>query len=254
MVQHERSDAGPFSKRQTVSRIPTRPKSFHITGRTFADKQERLRKQMRRLRLLCPLLRLHILLLLSQGRSPTQIPDWLLCSRSSIYEATACWWQGWRPDQKQEADASSVIRIAPALRRSVWALLGKSPDADGWCRTRWNFATLALSLQARRGIQVSAETMRQVLTPGTNENTTWRVPGTGAPERFTIVSDHTKRINSSGLCSTHWNFVIRRVAMTASMWSRTTKKFTKRKPSSSGWRLILTLNCSGCRLIVHGPT
>jgi putative transposase len=123
--------------------------------------QARLREQMRRLRLLCPLLRLHILLLLSQGRSPTEIADWLLCSRSSIYEATACWRQGWRPDQRQEADASSVIRLAPSLRRSLLALLGKSPGAYGWCRTRWSCATLALSLQARRGIQVSAETMRR---------------------------------------------------------------------------------------------
>jgi hypothetical protein len=46
--------------------------------------QARLRKQMRHLRLLCPLLRLPILLLLSQGRSPTEIADWLFCSRSSI--------------------------------------------------------------------------------------------------------------------------------------------------------------------------
>ena len=40
-----------------------------------STQQARLRKQMRRLRLLCPLLRLHILLLLSQQRSPTEIAD-----------------------------------------------------------------------------------------------------------------------------------------------------------------------------------
>jgi putative transposase len=125
--------------------------------------QARLRKQMRRLRLLGPLLRLHILLLLSQGRSPTEIADWLLCSRSSIYEAAASWRRGWRPDQIQEADVSSVLRLAPSLRRSLLALLGKSPGAYGWCRTRWSCATLALSLQARRGLCVSAETVRRWL-------------------------------------------------------------------------------------------
>jgi transposase len=125
--------------------------------------QARLRKQMRRLRLLCPLLRLHILLLLSQGRSPTEIADWLLCSRSSIYEAAASWRRGWRPDQRQEADVSSVIRLAPSLRRSLLALLGQSPGVYGWCRTRWSCATLALSLEARRGLCVSAETVRRWL-------------------------------------------------------------------------------------------
>lgn len=128
-----------------------------------AAEQARLRQQMRRLRLLCPLLRLHILLLLSQGHSPTEIADWLLCSRSSIYEAAACWRQGWRPEQRQEADASSVLGLAPSLRRSLLTLLNKSPGAEGWCRTRWSCATLALSLHTRRGIQVSAETMRRRL-------------------------------------------------------------------------------------------
>jgi hypothetical protein len=49
-----------------------------------AYEQARIREQMRRLRLLCPLLRLPILLLLAQQRSPTEIADWLLCSRSSV--------------------------------------------------------------------------------------------------------------------------------------------------------------------------
>jgi putative transposase len=43
------------------------------------------------------------------------------------------------------------------------ALLTKSPTAEGWCRTRWSCATLALSLEARRGLHVSAETIRRWL-------------------------------------------------------------------------------------------
>src|SRR4051794_17116335 len=117
---------------------------------------------MRRLRLLCPLLRLHILLLLAQHRSPTEIADWLLCSRSSVYEVAACWRQGWRPGRIQEAEeVRSVVILAPALRRSVLALLGKSPMAYGWCRTRWSCATLALSLEARRGLRVPGENVRR---------------------------------------------------------------------------------------------
>jgi len=119
---------------------------------------------MRRWRLLCPLLRLHILLLLSQHRSPTDIADWLLCSRSSVYEVAACWRQGWKPGLLLDTDESpAALALAPALRRSLLALLGRPPAAYGWCRTRWSCATLALSLEARRGLRVSAETVRRWL-------------------------------------------------------------------------------------------
>jgi transposase len=119
---------------------------------------------MRQLRLLCPLLRLHIVLLLAQHRSPTEIAEWLLCSRSSVYEVATAWRQGWRPGQKEPtAEGDSSLLLAPSLRRSLLALLAKSPMADGWCRTRWSCATLALSLEARRGLRVSAETVRRWL-------------------------------------------------------------------------------------------
>jgi transposase len=127
-----------------------------------AGEQIRIRQQMRRLRLLCPLLRLHILLLLAQRRSPTEIADWLLCSRSSVYEAVACWRQGWQPWETTE-DMARPFALASSLRRSLLALLRKSPAVEGWCRTRWSCATLALSLEARRGLHVSAETVRRWL-------------------------------------------------------------------------------------------
>jgi transposase len=116
---------------------------------------------MRRLRLLCPLLRLHILLLLAQHRTPTEIADWLLCSRSSVYEVAHAWRRGWRPGQAEEP--ASAWAFLPSIRRSLLALLAKPPSAYGWCRTRWSCATLALSLQARRGVRVSAETIRRWL-------------------------------------------------------------------------------------------
>jgi transposase len=126
-----------------------------------SSEQAQMRAQIRRLRLLCPLLRLHILLLLSQHRSPTEIADWLLCSRSSVYEAVACWRQGWRPERMQASEKLSSVLLALSLRRSWLALLAKPPAAYGWCRVRWSCATLALSLEARRGLRVSAETVRR---------------------------------------------------------------------------------------------
>jgi transposase len=53
--------------------------------------------------------------------------------------------------------------LTPSLNRSVLALLKTAPRAYGWCRTRWSCATLVVELQVRRGITVSAETMRHWL-------------------------------------------------------------------------------------------
>jgi len=54
-------------------------------------------------------------------------------------------------------------RLTPSLKRSVLALLKAAPRALGWCRTRWSCAALATELQIRRGIEVSAETIRSWL-------------------------------------------------------------------------------------------
>ena len=53
--------------------------------------------------------------------------------------------------------------MTPSLNRSVLALLKPAPRALGWGRTRWSCATLAVELQGRRGIAVSAETLRHWL-------------------------------------------------------------------------------------------
>jgi Winged helix-turn helix len=58
---------------------------------------------------------------------------------------------------------SRTTGLLPPLRRSLLALLKAPPRADGWCRTRWSCATLAATLQAKRGIVPSAETMRRWL-------------------------------------------------------------------------------------------
>src|SRR5262249_75306 len=62
-----------------------------------------------------------------------------------------------------EARRARVRVLTPTLQRSLLAVLGTVPWACGWCRTRWSGATLALELQARRGVRVSAETIRRWL-------------------------------------------------------------------------------------------
>jgi putative transposase len=113
------------------------------------------------------LLALHIVLLCATGRSPTEVAAVLFCSRSSVYRTVRAYRAGTLglacDDQGRLAAPVRTTVLTPALQRSVLALLKAVPQTYGWCRTRWSCATLALTLQTKRGITVSAETMRRWL-------------------------------------------------------------------------------------------
>jgi putative transposase len=113
------------------------------------------------------LLALHILLLCAAGRTPTTIAAVLFCSRSSVYRTVHAYRTGklsWEHDaQGRLLLPVRTTVLLPTLRRSLLALLKTPPRAYGWCRTRWSCATLALTLEAKRGLTVSAETMRRWL-------------------------------------------------------------------------------------------
>ena len=64
---------------------------------------------------------------------------------------------GWEHDnQGQLLPRVRTTVLLPTPRRSLLALLKVPPRAYGWCRTRWSSATLALTLQAKWRITVSA--------------------------------------------------------------------------------------------------
>jgi len=113
------------------------------------------------------LLAFHILLLCAAGRSPTEIAAFLFCSRSSVYRIVRAYRAGSlgiRVDP--EGQLSIAVRLTvlmPWLLRSLGAVLKAAPRTYGWCRTRWSCATLAATLQAKHGIEVSAETVRRWL-------------------------------------------------------------------------------------------
>jgi putative transposase len=113
------------------------------------------------------LLALHILLLCASGHNPTEIATVLFCSRSSVYRTVRAYRAG---ALGLECDAQGRLVppvrttvLLPTLRRSLLAMLKRPPRAYGGWRTRWSCATLALTLQASRGMTVSAETMRRWL-------------------------------------------------------------------------------------------
>jgi transposase len=127
--------------------------------------QVRMRTELRRARY-GYLLALHLLLLCAAGRTPSEVASVLFCSRSSVYRIVRAYRAGTLTfaDGSERATQQSWRRLlTPSLKRSVLALLKTAPRALGWCRTRWSCATLAVELQVRRGIAVSAETMRHWL-------------------------------------------------------------------------------------------
>ena len=108
------------------------------------------------------LLAVHVLLLCSAGRTPTEIATSLFCSRSSVYRIVTAYREHAFEEWFNTVPAT-VSWLSPSLRRSLVALLKKVPSAYGWCRTRWSCATLAVQLKIQRGLEVSASTMRRWL-------------------------------------------------------------------------------------------
>jgi transposase len=101
----------------------------------------------------------HILLLLSVGKNPTEISEFLFCSRSSVYRTA----RAYRHGQLDWQRAATADETAPGLRRwqrKLRSLIKQPPRFFGWCRVRWSCATLALTLAVLSGIELSRETVR----------------------------------------------------------------------------------------------
>jgi len=130
------------------------------------EEQAQMRAVLRRMRY-GYLLAFHILLLCAVGRTPTEIAAFLFCSRSSVYRIVRAYRAGSLGVQIDEDGQLSITLqtsvLMPWLTRSLGALLKVAPRAYGWCRTRWSCATLAATLKAKHGVEVSAETVRRWL-------------------------------------------------------------------------------------------
>jgi transposase len=130
------------------------------------EEQAQMRAILRRARY-GYLLAFHILLRCAAGRTPTEIAAFLFCSRSSVYRIVRAYRAG-RLGSPIDHDGQLSIAVQstilmPWLTRSLGALLKQAPRAYGWCRARWSCATLAMTLQAKHGIEVSAATVRRWL-------------------------------------------------------------------------------------------
>ena len=112
------------------------------------------------------LLALPLPVLCAAGRTPSEIAAVLFCSRSSVYRVVKAYRTGRLTCDDPTAAAAARVRLrvlTPSLKRSLVALLKRVPRVCGWCRTRWSCAPLAVEVQTRRALVVSAETGRRWL-------------------------------------------------------------------------------------------
>lgn len=127
-----------------------------------SEQQVRLLQELRRCRY-GYFLSIHILLLYAAGRTPTEIAEFLFCSRASVYRSIDEWNSGklltqWWPEE--QAIEPEPKRALNRFQRKLLQLIKQPPRVYGWCRTRWSCAALSLTILAQTGLRVSRETIR----------------------------------------------------------------------------------------------
>lgn len=109
-------------------------------------------------------LRMHIVVLVADGRSPTEIARTLFCSRTTVYSVVRRFireGQAAFDDRKRRGPAPLMDDLA---RRLIEELAEEALPAErGWLRSRWSCKLLALELLKERALVASRETVRRVL-------------------------------------------------------------------------------------------
>jgi transposase len=155
--------------------------------------QERkdLIQQMKRERRPSRRLRMHIVLLRAEGRSPTEISRVLFCSRTTVYAVAFRFvreGQAAFDDRKRRGPKPLLEELASEyIERLVEE---DSPTEHGWLRSRWSCKLLVVELFKERVALVSRETVRRVLH---RMGFRWRRPRPIPPEKASEDYQEQKR-------------------------------------------------------------
>jgi putative transposase len=120
-------------------------------------RMKRERKPSRRLRM-------HIVLLASDGYSPTHISRVLFCSRTTVYAVAHRFVGEGQPafdDQKRRGPRPLLDLLAQ--KRIETLVEEHSPTEHGWLRSRWSCSLVVLQLFRERALLVGRETIRRAL-------------------------------------------------------------------------------------------
>jgi len=136
-------------------------------------------------------LRMHIILLASEGRPPTEIARSLFCSRATVYAVA----DRFAREGRAAFDDHARRGPRPLLGQGEGEQTGKlveedSPIEHGWLRSRWSCKLLALQLLGERAAAASRETIRRALH---RLGFRWRRPRPVPPERDSEEQVEQKR-------------------------------------------------------------
>ena len=156
-----------------------------------SSEREALIQKMKRERRPSRKLRMHIVLLSADGRSPTEIARGLFCSRTTVYAVVT------RFFREEQAASNDRTRRGPKplleelANEYIERLVEEgSPTDHGWLRSRWSCKLLAVELFKERGALVSRETLRRVLHHLVFR---WRRPRPVPPEKDSEDQREQKR-------------------------------------------------------------
>jgi transposase len=144
-------------------------------------------------------LRMHIVLLASEGLSPTEIARVLFCSRTTVYavvyrslrEGRTAFDDGIRRGPKPLLDESANERMERLVEE-------ESPASHGWLLSRWSCKLLAAELFEERKIVVSRESVRRALH---RLGFRWRRPRPLPPEKDSEEHQEQKRTRLEDILS-----------------------------------------------------
>jgi putative transposase len=109
-------------------------------------------------------LRMHIVLLVSDGYRPTQIARVLFCSRTTVYAVAYRFAkEGQAAFDDRERRGPKPLLDDPANERIERLVEEELPISHGWLRSRWSCSLLMLQLFKERALLVSRETLRRAL-------------------------------------------------------------------------------------------
>jgi putative transposase len=124
---------------------------------------------------------MHIVLLASDGRSPTEIARTLFCSRTTVYAVVSRFIREKRAafDDRQRRGPKPLVE-EPEEEHIERLVEEESPTSHGWLRSRWSCKLLAYELFKDRAIVASRETVRRALH---RLGFRWRRPRPVPPEK-----------------------------------------------------------------------
>ena len=127
------------------------------------SERRRIQKKMHKTRDKDECRRLNAILLLSSGRSVTEVSGLIAAARSSINR-----WVGWYPEcgiEGLESSTRGCSRVLPfhQIGRMLKLMLQLSPQELGYQRSRWSTELMAIEINRMFSLQVHSSTIRRWL-------------------------------------------------------------------------------------------